>query len=62
MMTTLAVVPDVLGRPVMVFGHSAAGRKKENRKTFVFTSVEPKVFSRSRVCQRGLHAATPGRV
>lgn len=36
MMTTLAVVPDVLGRPVMVFGHSAAGRKKREQKDLCF--------------------------
>lgn len=28
MITTLAVVPDVLGRPVMVLGHSAARRNR----------------------------------
>lgn len=26
----LAVVPDVLGRPVIVFGHSAVGRGEHN--------------------------------
>lgn len=35
---TLAVVPDVLGRPVMVFGHSA-GRRKRMNTTFKMTDV-----------------------
>lgn len=56
--TTLAVVPDVLGRPVMVFGHSAAVRKKANKNTFVFNAAETVTFWRSRLCHRGLHVTT----
>lgn len=58
--TTLAVVPDVLGRPVMVFGHSAAVRKKANKNTFVFNAAEPVTFWRSRLRHRGLHYVTTG--
>lgn len=36
MITTLAVVPDVLGSPVRVFGHSA--EKKEDRKCIYLRS------------------------
>lgn len=40
-MTTLAVVPDVLGRPVIVFGHSAVIRNKN----FIFPGINTNTVS-----------------